>query len=417
MLLRIGLMLVCLVLSTAESAVAAEPGLVEANRVGMSAERLARIQPFMKQYIDSGELAGIVTLVARNGKIVHFEKTGKLNIETGEEIELDSLFRIYSMTKPVVSVALMMLYEQGEFGLDEPVSKYLPAFTDTKVLVDGEEVEQEYEFTIRNLLSHTAGLTYGVFSDTDVDKMYREAKILRNKDLSEMVTRLGKIPLLYQPGTKWVYSVSVDVVGRLVEVLSGQPLDEYLDQQIFSPLGMEDTFFEVPADKVGRFGTNHSRDRETGKLTVVDRPADSRYTKEVTFFSGGGGLVSTARDYYRFSQMLLNGGELDRVRLLGPKTIELMTRNHLPEGVSSGFGERPGVAGTFGFGLGFGVATTGPLTTPGSEGSYTWGGAAGTIFWVDPKENLTAVLMVQMMRNPVPLRSQFRTLVYSAIVD
>jgi CubicO group peptidase (beta-lactamase class C family) len=408
---------VCLLLSIVEYARAVDQGLVPAKQVGMSAERLARIQPFMKQYVDNGDLAGIVTLVARNGKVVHFEKTGKLNMETGEEIELDSLFRIYSMTKPVVSVALMMLYEEGKFGLDEPVSKYLPAFKNTKVLVNGEQIEQEHEFTIRNLLSHTAGLTYGVFGNSDVDKMYREAKILENKDLAEMVSLLGEIPLLYQPGTKWVYSVSVDVVGRLVEVLSGYPLDEYLDQKIFVPLDMRDTFFQVPTDKVSRFGTNHRRDRETGKLTVVDRPGDSRYTKEVTFFSGGAGLVSTARDYYKFSQMLLNGGEFGSVRLLSPKTVELMTRNHLPEGVSSGFGERPGVAGTVGFGLGFGVATAGPLTTPGSVGTYTWGGMAGTIFWIDPIENLTAILMVQMMRNPIPLRSQFRTLVYSAIVD
>lgn len=414
MLKRI-LILLCLVAS--QYTVAAERGVVPASRVGMSADRLARIQPFMKQFVDNGDLAGIVTLVARHGKIVHFEKTGKLNLDTGEEIELDSLFRIYSMTKPVVSVALMMLYEEGRFGLDEPVSKYLPAFKDTKVLVDGEQVEQKYEFTVRNLLSHTAGLTYGFFGDTDVDKMYREAKILSNKDLSEMVSALGKIPLLYQPGTKWVYSVSVDVAGRLIEVLSGQPLDEHLDQRIFTPLGMQDTFFEVPADKVDRFGTNHRRDPETGKLTVIDHPNDSRFAKEVTFFSGGGGLVSTARDYYKFSQMLLNGGESGRVRLLSPKTIELMTRNHLAKGITSGFGERPGAAGTFGFGLGFGVATSAPLTTSGSEGSYAWGGAAGTIFWVDPKEDLTAILMVQMMNNPIPLRSQFRTLVYSAIVD
>jgi CubicO group peptidase (beta-lactamase class C family) len=410
-------LLILLCLGAPEYMLAAEQGVVSASRVGMSSDRLARIQPFMKNYVDGGDLAGIVTLVARHGKIVHFEKTGKLNLDTGEEIELDSLFRIYSMTKPVVSVALMMLYEEGKFGLDEPVSKYLPAFKGTKVLVDGKQVDQKYEFTIRNLLSHTAGLTYGVFGNTEVDKMYREAKILRNKDLSEMVSVLGEIPLLYQPGTKWVYSVSADVVGALIEVLSGQALDVHLDEQIFTPLGMQDTFFEVPAEKIDRFGTNHRRDPETGKLAVIDHPDDSNFAKEVTFFSGGGGLVSTARDYFKFSQMLLNGGESGRVRLLSPKTIELMTRNHLPQDVAAGFGERPGVAGFFGFGLGVAVATAGPLITPGSEGTYMWGGAAGTIFWVDPKEDLTAILMVQMMSNPIPLRSQFRTLVYSAIVD
>jgi CubicO group peptidase (beta-lactamase class C family) len=232
-----------------------------------------------------------------------------------------------------------------------------------------------------------------------------------------MVAALGKIPLLNQPGTKWVYSVSADVLGRLVEVISGQPLDDFLLTRIFLPLKMKDSFFEVPKNKVQRLGTNHRLDGETNMLAVVDRPDTSAYTKEVTFFSGGGGLVSTADDYIRFSQMLLNGGELDGVRIVSPKTVEMMTINHLAPGVKSGFGERPGVAGTFGFGLGFGVATAQPLITLGSMGEYTWGGAAGTIFWNDPKEELTAVLMVQMMMNPYPLRGEFKNLVYQAIVE
>lgn len=406
-----------LLLFAAQATLAADLGRAKPQSVGMSAERLARIKPFMQQYVDDNKLAGIVTVIARRGKIVHFEKVGKLNIESGEDIQKDSLFRIYSMTKPIVSVAAMMLLEEGKFQLDEPVEKYLPAFKDAKVLVDDVEVPQSHPFTIRELMSHQAGLTYGVFSNTAVDKQYRAAKILRSKDLAEMVEALGKIPLLNQPSTKWVYSVSADVLGRLVEVVSGQPLDEFLLKRMFIPLKMKDSFFEVPKSKIERLGTNHTRDAETNTLTVVDRPDASRFTQKVTLFSGGGGLVSTADDYIRFSQMLLNGGELDGARIVSPKSIELMTTNHLALGVKSGFGERPGVVGTFGFGLGFGIATAQPLTGLGSVGEYTWGGAAGTIFWNDPKEDLTAVLMVQMMRNPYPLRSEFKNLVYQAIVE
>lgn len=395
---------------------AADLGRAKPESVGMSSERLARIQPFMQRYVDDGKLAGIITVVARKGRIVHFETVGKLNLETGEPLRDDSLFRIYSMSKPIVATAAMILFEEGKFQLNDPVEKYLTPFKGARVLVDGVEVEQDHPFTIRELMSHSAGLTYGIFGDTTVDRAYRDAGILQNRNLEEMVEELGKIPLLYQPGTRWVYSVSADVLGRLIEVLSGQPLDRFLRDRLFQPLGMNDTFFQVPAGKIKRFGTNHARNKE-GELVVVDKPETSRFAREVTFFSGGGGLVSTAMDYLKFSQMMLNGGELNGARILGPKTVEIMTRNHLGPGVTSGFGERPGAAGTFGFGLGFGVATAEPLTSLGSKGEYTWGGAAGTIFWNDPREELTAVLMVQMMRNPWPLRNQFRDLVYQAIVD
>jgi len=395
---------------------AADLGRSKPESVGMSSERLARIQPLMKRYVDEGKLAGIITVVARKGRIVHFETVGKLNLETGERLRDDSLFRIYSMSKPIVTTAAMMLFEEGKFQLGDPVEKYLPPFKGARVLVDGAEVEQDHPFTIRELMSHSAGLTYGIFGDTTVDRAYRDAGILQKENLEEMVEALGKIPLLYQPGTRWVYSVSADVLGRLVEVVSGQPLDRFLRDRLFQPLGMNDTFFQVPAGKLERFGTNHARNKE-GELVVVDKPETSRFAKEVTFFSGGGGLVSTAMDYLKFSQMMLNGGELNGVRILSPNTVEIMTRNHLGPGVVTGFGERPGAAGAFGFGLGFGVATTEPLTSLGSKGEYTWGGMAGTIFWNDPHEELTAVLMVQMMQNPWPLRAQFHNLVYQAIVD
>lgn len=409
-----------LLIVVAPLAMAADLRQARPEAVGMSSERLDRIRPFMQQYIDDGKLVGIQTLVARRGRIVHFETVGDLDRNTGAPIEDDSLFRIYSMTKPVVTLAAMMLHEEGRFSLEDPIAKYLPAFRDVKVLEDGALVDVDHPPTIRELMSHSAGLTYGVFGNTDVDKMYREKVSMfqrdRQTDLAEFVETLGTVPLLYQPGTRWVYSVSVDVLGRLIEVVSGQPLDEFLDERLFTPLGMDDTFFEVPADKVDRFGTNHSLNRE-GKLIVTDAPETSQYTRPVTFFSGGGGLVSTTMDYLRFSQMMLNGGELNGVRIVSPKTVEIMTINHLADGITSGFGERPGVAGTFGFGLGFGVATEAPRTQLGSKGTYTWGGAAGTVFWIDPEEDLVAILMVQMMRNPYPLRTEFSNLVYSAIEE
>lgn len=373
----------------------------------------------MQGFVDDGRLAGVVTMISRRGKVVHFEKFGKMDLEADKEMQLDTLFRIYSMSKPIVTVAAMTLYEEGRFQLGDPVSKYLPEFKETKVLVDGKEVAQEREFTIKNLMSHTAGLTYGFFGDTTVDRQYREAKILQNKDLEEMVGLLGKIPLQYQPGSRWQYSVAVDVLGRLIEVVSGMPLDEFLQQRLFDPLEMKDSFFQVPKDKIDRFGTNHVYDKEKGELTVMDKPATSQYTKEVTFFSGGGGLISTATDYMRFCQMLLNGGELHGARILSPKTIELMTTNHLTENMRSGLGEAVGAAANFGFGLGFGVvidlASTGIV---GSVGSYNWGGAAGTVFWIDPKEELAAVAMIQLMgRRDVPLRSTFQILTYGAFTD
>lgn len=404
------LVLVCL------PAVAAGLDRARPEAVGMSSDRLERIKPFMQQYVDDNKLAGVITLVARRGKIIHFETVGKLNLDSGAPLKDDSLFRIYSMTKPIVTTAAMMLHEEGKFLLDDPVAKYLPAFKDTRVLVNDHEVEQSHPFTIRELMSHTAGLTYGIFSDTLVDQAYREAGILDSKNLEEMVEKLGKIPLQYQPGDRWNYSVSTDVLGRLIEVISGVPLDRFLEQRVFEPLGMKDTFFQVPADKLARFGTNHVWSEE-GKLSVRDRPETSRYTREVTNFSGGGGLVSTAMDYMRFSQMMLNGGVLNGVRLLSPKTVEIMTINHLPEGTNSGFGERPDIEGHNGFGLGFGVLTEHPRIALGSKGIYHWGGAATTIFWIDPKEELIAILMAQMWQNPYPLRKEIRNLVYQAVVD
>lgn len=389
------------------------------EKVGMSSERLARIGPVMQQYVDDGELVGAVTMVARHGKVVHFEKFGDLNKDTGQDMELDSIFRIYSMSKPITTVAAMMLYEQGKFQLTDPVEKYLPEFKNILVLgEDGKLVRQQRTFTIQNLMTHTAGLTYGVFGDTPVDKRYRDAGILSNKDLAEMVTELGNIPLLYQPGTRWHYSVGVDVLGRLIEVISGQRFDEYLQQQIFDPLEMHDTFFEVPADKLNRFGTNHRYNRETHQLEVIDRPdSSSQFTHDVTFFSGGGGLLSTAEDYMRFCMMMLNGGELNGKRLLSRKTVEFMTRNHLQGIFANRSGESSGLTPGAGFGLGFGVVVNVPEAgVIGSEGEYNWGGAAGTIFWIDPVEDLIAIVMIQHQNVQIPLRNTFKALVYGSII-
>lgn len=391
--------------------------------VGMSSEALERIAPLLQQYVDSGELVGVVSMLARHGEIVHFENYGTLDMNTGAPIEKDSLFRIYSMSKPITTVAAMMLYEEGKFQLTDPVSKFLPEFANLKVMDEGGSmVAPERAMTMQMLMSHTAGLTYGVFGDTLVDRQYRDAEILGNTDLAEMTSRLGEIPLQYQPGTRFHYSVSVDVLGRVVEVLSGQPLDEFFEQRIFTPLEMTDTFFEVPADKKPRFGTNHSFDPRTKTLVVSDSPETSAFANDVTFFSGGGGLVSSTEDYMRFSQMLLNGGELDGARILGRKTIEFMTQNHLP-GIFGGASENTnadlyGMSRGTGFGLGFAVIED-PAGAGGntSAGEFYWGGAAGTIFWIDPVEDLIGIVMIQHMNVQVPLRNTFKAVSYGAIVE
>lgn len=387
--------------------------------VGMSAERLERINPVLQAYVDDGELVGAVSMIARHGKIVHFEKFGVVNKDTSQPMALDSIFRIYSMSKPITTVAAMTLYEQGKFQLTDPVENYMPEFKNILVLTeDGKLEKQKRPFTIQMLMSHTAGFTYGVFGNTPVDQQYRKANILSNKDLAEMVTELGNIPLQYQPGTRWHYSVSVDILGRLVEVISGQPLDQYLDEKIFTPLGMDDTFFEVPADKINRFGTNHSYNTQTKSLEVMDYPETSAFANNVTFFSGGGGLLSTAEDYMKFCQMLLNGGEFNGARILSRKTIDYMTQNHLNGIFADRSGEnaenRPGA----GFGLGFGVIVDPPKAgVVSSKGEYYWGGAAGTIFWIDPVEDLISIVMIQHMNVQIPLRNTFKALTYGAITE
>lgn len=401
--------------------------------VGMSSERLARIKPLLQRYVDEGKVAGIQTLIARKGKIVHFEQVGKLDLDTHSALREDSLFRIYSMTKPITTTAAMILYEEGKLQLDDPVEKYLPAFKNKKVLVDGELVDATHAITIRELMSHTAGLTYGIFGNSVIDQKYRvamfgeghqfsfnnttiNADASKIKTLDDLVSAIGPIPLQYQPGTQWVYSLSVDILGAVVEKVSGQSLDVFMLERLFKPLKMNDTFFEVPKEKLQRFGTLQAKDAG-GKLMVIDRPKTSDFANNVTFFSGGGGLVSSAMDYLRYSQMMLNGGELDGIRILSPTTIDLMTRDQLTQSARLGYDPRPGIMGDVSFGLGFGLAVKAPRVRSGSKGSYRWAGIAGTDFWIDPKEDLTAMILVQMMGYPPALRNEFKTLVYQAITE
>jgi CubicO group peptidase (beta-lactamase class C family) len=403
------------------------------RNVGMSAERLERITELMQESVANQTIAGSVTLVARKGKVVHFEAAGLLDLDTGQAMQKDSLFRIYSMTKPITSVAAMLLFEQGKFQLDDPIAKYLPEFKDVKVLANDSLVEVDHAPTIRELMTHTAGLSYGIFSNTEIDRRYREtlfgdsamvdvtqlsgdAAQTNVKDLNGLSQGLAKIPLRYQPGSQWVYSLSVDILGRLIEVISERPLDQFLQQEIFAPLQMGDTFFEIPEAKISRFGTNHSVDK-TGKLMVIDRPSSSPFSHPVSLFSGGGGLISSTMDYLRFAQMLLNGGELDGVRLLSPTTVALMQRNQLTETSSKGYSDSASATGAIGFGLGFGLITGEQKLSATEVGAYSWGGLAGTLFWVDPTHEMIAILMIQRVWSPEVLRSRFRNLTYQAIAE
>jgi CubicO group peptidase (beta-lactamase class C family) len=386
------------------------------EEVGLSPERLTRIKPVMQGYIDQDKLPGLITLVARRGKVVHFEKYG--NMDKNKPMQYDTIFRIASMTKPVTGVAVMMLYEEGHFLLDDPVSKFIPGFKDVKVFSGVEKgemkcVEPGSPITIRDLLTHTAGLTYGAFGDTPVDLLYRKAGLYRGT-LKDMVQKLTKIPLLYQPGSRWHYSVATDVLGYLVEVISGQPFDRFLEQRLFKPLGMKDTGFYVPGENISRFAALYGL-RKDGSIKIIDSPAASRYARPPEFVSGGGGLVSTVSDYFRFAHMLLNKGEYEGKRFLGRKTVEFMTRNHLPEEFLPIHPVLPGK----GFGLGFAVLVDVPGSkTIGSAGEFEWRGINNTFFWVDPEEELIMILMTQF--SPYlyyPVNKQFKVLTYQAIVD
>ena len=372
--------------------------------VGVSTERLERIRPVMQSYVDDGNLPGFLTVVARRGKIVHFETIGMRDVENKKPVEPDTIFRIYSMSKPITSVAVMILYEEGHFQLGTPVSKFIPEFKNMKVYNEDqtEILDAKKEITIKHLLMHTAGLTYG-WGNKPVDERYKEANIFeRGTTLAVMVKKLGDIPLVHEPDERWTYGVSVDVLGYLVEVVSGMPFEEFLQTRLFKPLGMVDTAFSVPPEKMDRFAALYRHNRREGLMKRVERDAPLA-NDELSFFpSGGGGLVSTAADYMRFSQMLLNGGELDGVRILGKKTVELMRYPHHDDW----------------FGLGFRVVTRkNPPNTLDSVGNFSWGGAAATTFWIDPQEELVGLLMTQLLNNRFPFQQQFKVLTYQSLTE
>lgn len=395
---------------------------VEPESVGLSAERLARATEAMEEDAAAGRIAGAVGLVARKGKIAYFEARGMADREAGAPMKRDAVVRIYSMSKPITSAALMMLFEEGEFRLKDPVSRYIPELRNLEVLVDRpgfpgdpERARREparREMTVQDIMRHTAGLTYGYFGGTSADSLYNKKHPLYwQGDLQDMTRRIAALPLLYHPGEKFHYSIAVDLQGRLVEVLSGQRFDRFLQERLFDPLGMADTGFHVPSGSLDRFAQLYAPDGKK-KIKVSDR--EDRYKKPGTFFSGGGGLVSTARDYLRFCQMMLNGGEFQGKRYLGRKTVELMTADHLAAV------ETERIANTgYGFGLGFAVhLDRGASGAPASLGEYNWGGAAGTKFWIDPAEEMIGIYMVQIIpHGGLRYGNMFKQYAYQSIVD
>jgi CubicO group peptidase (beta-lactamase class C family) len=398
------------------------------KRAGFAADRLSRITDHLnRNYIDPGKIAGCQTLVARHGHVAYFKSLGLMDRERRKPMADDTIFRIYSMTKPLTSVALMTLYEQGYFQLNDPVSRFIPQWRDHKVWVSGEGptmelVEPARPMTMRHVLSHSGGLTYGA-TNHPVDRAYREAGVNRGpgETLKDFAMKLAKVPLRYQPGERWMYSFSTDVCGYLVEAISGKPFDKYLQETILDPLDMKDTAFYVAPKKTDRFAANYGREADK-TLKLLDDPAASAYLKEPTFFSGGGGLTGTTADYLHFCEMLRRGGELDGARILGPRTIEMMHQNHLAGGKDlvqltiGGFSE----TASEGVGFGLGFATTLGSVASGSMGGndYYWGGAASTIFWIDPKEDLVVIFMTQLMPSGTfNFRGQLKNIVYSSIVD
>jgi CubicO group peptidase (beta-lactamase class C family) len=400
---------------------------IDPDGAGLDAKRLERITEHIEsRYIAPQKIAGCQVAVTRHDSIGYFRSFGSMDLERDKPMQDDAIFRIYSMTKPIIGVALMTLYETGAFQLDDPVSRWIPEWRDLKVK-DGKGglVDPDRPMTVRDTLMHMTGLGWGVES-VDMNEFLPAMVKLRggpNGTLETMVTNLASQPLEFSPGTRWLYGVSTDVVGHLVQLMSGQRLDDYLREHVFEPLKMVDSGFSVPDSEIGRFAANYGRTRHK-TLKLVDDPEQSSYRRPPSFLSGGGGLVSTTADYVRFCRMLVNGGELDGVRVLGRKTVDLMRTNHLPNNgqlrdyaVEGGYGET-GFDG-IGFGLtmavGLGEAAT---QTIGAAGDYYWGGAASTIFWVDPNEDLAVIFMTQLMPSGTfNFRGQLRSLVYPAIAD
>jgi CubicO group peptidase (beta-lactamase class C family) len=416
-----------------------KPEIITPEEVGMSSKRLELIKPVMQAYVDQKKLAGLITMIARKGKVTHFERVGQMDIEANKPMSDDAIFRIYSMTKPIICTALMILYEQGRFHLFDPVAKFIPAFSKLKALeskVAGEtkEVDLVRPITIRDLLTHTAGLTYDFLEDSPVSELYRQARLLNNAErtLEELVNELVRLPLAYQPGSRWHYSLAIDVAAHLIEVISGQSLNQFLKEKLFNLLGMVDTDFYVPPKKQDRIATMYgSPDVAAPNMTLsklveawergfnerIDVAETYPASKSDGFARGGHGLFSTAWDYMRFAQMLLNQGELDGARILGRKIVELMHINYLSADLLPYKIADPPAYG-YGFGLGSRVLiNVAESEMPGSVGEFGWGGAAKTYYWVDPQEEIVGLLMSQSMMRFDILEKDFRVLAYQALVD
>jgi len=387
----------------------------------MSRDGLAALGTAMRKFVDDGQLSGVTTAVTREGRLVHWQTYGYQDSERGTPLTEDTIYRIYSMTKPVVGVALMTLFEEGRFQLDDPVAKYIPELADLEVAVaDGPDgipttEKADHPMTIRELVSHTGGFSYGIFSRSQVDTLYLKSGLFdRNQTLEEFVGKLSKIPLKTQPGTAWAYSVSVDVQGYLVQVLAGKPFEEVLAERIFEPLGMEDTAFWVPPDKVERLATLYARNREG---EVAAQPI-GEYLTRPNFPSGGGGLVSTAMDYLRFAQMLANGGELDGVRILEPATVALMHTNQMPDSIEQ-IHPRMGNPGNE-FGIDFALVTSPDGTTDHllGKGEFWWYGIGGTWFGINPIQDVVILGMIQQRGGGAARRARLESkkLVYDAIL-
>jgi CubicO group peptidase (beta-lactamase class C family) len=409
-----------------------EPAMDQISRatsLGFAPERLARIDRHLQRYVDAGRLPHAQFVLARQGQVVHQAVIGQQDPERGVPLADDTVYRIYSMTKPITCVALMTLVEEGLIALDDPVSKHIPAWKDLAVFSagDGPYLTKPCArpMQVVDLMRHTSGLTYGFQNRTNIDAAYRRLKVEAmhgGTDLEGFIAQLAKLPLEFSPGEAWNYSVSTDVVGYLVEKVSGLPLDRFFAERIFAPLKMVDTGFSVREDQKSRFAACYEA-APGGKMKLQDDPAKSPYLGAPGMFSGGGGLVSTAADYLRFANMLVNGGELEGARILAPKTVQLMASNHLPgdkdltELSVSLFSESTNAG--VGFGLGFAVVFDPPKTLiPCSKGEFYWGGAASTAFWVDPAEEVTAVFMTQLLPSSTyPIRRELRTLVYGALME
>lgn len=413
----------------AVSVIAAELPRTKPEAVGLSSQRLSRIGQLLNAKVDAGEIPGYVAVVARHGKVAYFEAYGMQNPNTKARMSRDSIFRIYSMTKPITSVAAMILVEEGRIKLSDPISMYLPEMAHLQVATNAQTAKEVADVKTKpatnpirvvDLLMHTSGLTYGFFKPfpggSPVEQMYLDGGI-NDLDITnaELVTRLSKLPLKYEPGTTWWYSHSTDVLGRLIEVVSGMTLGEFFQKRIAGPLDMPDTAFQVAPGKVARFAEPFDADKKGLILQYTDP------TKPVKFEAGGQGLTSTAMDYARFLQMMLNRGTLDGTRILGSKTVDLMTMDHVGQAIDHGLFFLPGQS--HGFGLGFAVRTPGPRAPAalnpmdGSVGEYYWAGYAGTYFWVDPKEELVAVYMMQSVQHLLWYATTFKTLVLQSIVD